>query len=76
LRLSEEGGGEMTIKDILDTPISEMWETLSPFVIGYLLIYGLIFVLALSFIVFVFISIIKGRKESKKIRKNFYKNKF
>lgn len=59
----------MTIKDILDTPITEMWSAISPFAIGYLIFFGIMLVLVLSFIGFVFVQIIKGHREFDKLRK-------
>jgi hypothetical protein len=66
----------MTIKDILDTPISEMWSAISPFAIGYLIFYGIMMLVVLSFIVFVFIKVIKGHREFDKRRKERFKNRW
>lgn len=66
----------MTIKDILDTPINEMWSAISPFAIGYLIFFAVFFVLVLSFIIFVFIKIIKGHKEFDKRRKERFKSRW
>lgn len=60
----------MTIKDILNTPISEMWSTISPFAIGYLIFFVLFFILVLSFIGYVFVQIFKGHKKFNKMKKN------
>lgn len=56
----------MTIRDILDTPISKIWSAISPFVIGYLIFFGVFFVLVLSFIIFDFVKDIKGHRDFKK----------
>lgn len=66
----------MTIKDILDTPISEMWDAISPFAVGYLIFFGVFFVLVLSFIVFVFIKVIKGHREFVERRKERFKGRW
>ena len=60
----------MTIKDILDTPISEMWNGIAPYAIVYLIIFGVVTVIAVSFIVWVFINIIKGRRRTNNRRKS------
>ena len=57
----------MTIKDILDTPINEMWSAISPFAIGYLIFFA---------VFFVFIKIIKGHKEFDKRRKERFKSRW
>lgn len=66
----------MTIKDILDTPISEMWDAVSPFAIGYLIFYGLMMLAVLSFIGFVFVQVIKGHREFNKRRKERFKGRW
>jgi hypothetical protein len=60
---------KVTIKDILDTPISDMWNAINLFVIFF----GFFFLLVLSFIGFVYIIIIKGHKEFEKRRKERFK---
>lgn len=59
----------MTIKDIFDTPINEMWSVISPFAIGYLIFFGLFFVAVISFIIFVAVKIIKGHREFERMQK-------
>ena len=60
----------MTIKDIFNTPISQLWSAVSPFVIGYFIVYGILFLAALSFIIYVFVRIIKGSKKFDKKKEN------
>jgi hypothetical protein len=59
----------MTIKDILNTPVSEVWESIRPFVVGYLAFYTVFFVLVSSFIFYVFIKVIKANREFDKRKK-------
>lgn len=66
----------MTIKDIFDTPISELWNMVSPFAIGYLIFFGVFFVLVLSFIIFTFIKVMKGHKEFEEMRKGRFKRRY
>lgn len=65
----------MTIKDIFDTPISELWNTVSPFAIGYLIFFGIFSLLVLSFIIFVFIKVMKGHRKFEKRRKERFKGR-
>jgi hypothetical protein len=53
----------MTIKDIFDTPISELWGIASGFVTGYLIYFSIFFFLVMSFIVYVAFNVFKGHRE-------------
>lgn len=66
----------MTLKNILDTPISEMWNAISPFAIGYLIFFGVFFVVVLSFIIFVFIQVFKGHRDFNKRVNERHKRKW
>ena len=59
----------MTIREILDTPITEIWSVLSPFVIGYSIFSVVIFLLAFSFIGYVAVQVFKGHRNFNKRRK-------
>jgi nitrate/nitrite-specific signal transduction histidine kinase len=59
----------MTIKDILNTPVSDVWDFIRPFVVGYLAFYTVFFVLVSSFIFYVFIKVIKPHREFDKRKK-------
>lgn len=64
----------MSIKDILDTPIGEMWNVVSGFVTGYLIFFAIFFLLVLLFIVYVSTQVFKGHKDFNGLR-NKNKNK-
>lgn len=66
----------MTIKDIIDTPINDLWNTISPFAMGYMIFFTIFFILVLSFIAYVFVKVIKGHKEFEKRRKERSKRKW
>jgi uncharacterized membrane protein len=66
----------LTIKDILNTPINEMWRAISPFAIGYLIFFCVVSVVVISFIIFVFIQIIKGHKELNRMKNERMKRKW
>lgn len=60
----------MTIKDIFNTPISQLWGAVSPFVTVYFIVFGILFLATLSFIIYVFVKIIKANKEFDKKKGN------
>lgn len=65
----------MTIKDILDTPISEMWDAISPYAIGLSIIVAVFFVIVLSFIISGYVRMKKRRKDFDKEWESTFKRK-
>jgi len=65
----------MTIKDIFDTPIEELWGTVSGFVTGYLIFFAVFFVIVLSFIIYVATKVFKGHRDFNRQRNKNKKNR-
>lgn len=58
----------MTIKDIFDTPISELWEMASGFVTDYLIFYYIFFLLVASLIMYASFNVFNRHKKFNKKR--------
>lgn len=59
----------MSIKDIFDTPIDELWSIISGFVSGYLLFPTVFFIIVASFIIYVASDVFKRHRDFIKQRK-------
>lgn len=63
----------MTIREastkLVDTPIRDMWDIISPFIYGYFFVYGILFLVVLGFIIYVFTRIMSGHREMRMNRK-------
>ena len=65
----------MTIKDVLDTPIIELWDAISPYAIGLFIIIVVLFVIVISFIISGYIRMKKRRKDFDKRWESTFKKK-
>lgn len=69
----------MTLRDIFDTPISELWNMVSPWATGYLVFVVLMFAVLATFIIFVAVRVFKGHRKfnnmALKSSKEFKENK-
>lgn len=58
----------MTIKDIPNTPLSEIWDAVSVFATAYFIFFGIVFVFVIAFFIYVFRFILKEQRDFEKRR--------